>query len=464
MSDISLGRNAWSNLSLARQFALAGGVVMLVATLAVGFWVSGRIEDVVVRNTANATARYMDSFIAPLTQDLADHEMLSPDVSAEIERTLSGTSLGARVVSFKIWREGGRLVGASNAALIGQTFEVTEELQLAWTGDVHADFDALGDDEDAAENAMGLPLLEIYSPVRERGSGRVIAVAEFYEVATQLESDLAKARVASFAAVALVMALIGGSLFAIVLRGSRTIDRQVVALKDLSARNVALRLRVQGAAGRFSEMNEQALRRIGEDLHDGPAQLMGFAALRLDALRGHLASDQARQELDGVESAVRESIREVRSISRGLSLPDVDRKPIATLLQGLADAHAARTETAVDVVCDLGERADLPLAVKICVYRVAQEGLTNAWRHGGGKGQKVRLWIASDILRVSVSDSGPGLTGPARRSEPDDTGLGLAGLADRVETLGGHIELRNRPASDGGGAELRMTLDLRGVE
>ena len=53
-------RKGLEGLSLARQFALAGGVVMLAATLLVGWFVSGRIEDVVVRNTANATALYMD--------------------------------------------------------------------------------------------------------------------------------------------------------------------------------------------------------------------------------------------------------------------------------------------------------------------------------------------------------------------------------------------------------------------
>jgi len=64
-------RKGWSGLSLARQFALAGGVVMLVATGLVGWFVAGRIEEVVVRNTANATALYMESFVAPLTKILA---------------------------------------------------------------------------------------------------------------------------------------------------------------------------------------------------------------------------------------------------------------------------------------------------------------------------------------------------------------------------------------------------------
>ena len=53
-----------------------------------------------------------------------------------------------------------------------------------------------------------------------------------------------------------------------------------------AARNVSLRLKVQSAAGRFSALNDQALRRIGADLHDGPAQLMGYSFLRSAASTG----------------------------------------------------------------------------------------------------------------------------------------------------------------------------------
>lgn len=450
---------AWSDLSLAGQFALAGGVVMLVSALLVGAFVSRRVEEVVVRNTANATALYMESFLAPLTQGLASDTHLSATSRGEIERLLDETALGQRVVSFKIWRQGGLLVDASNTGLVGQTFDVTENLKLAWQGEVRADFDDTGDQEDVAEHAMGLPLLEIYSPIREVATGRVIAVAEFYEIATQLKSDLARVRAVAWASVAGVMAMIGGSLFAIVLRGSHTIDAQVMALKDMSGRNLALRLRVQGAAARFSAMNDQALRRIGADIHDGPAQLMGFAALRLDALRAQMPNGKMQSDMQAVEAAVQDSIVELRNIARGLSLPDIERKSVEDILRGLVEAHGARTGTEVGFACDLGDRADLPLAVKICVFRFVQEGLTNAWRHAEGRGQEVRLTIARDVLTLSVLDRGAGFADLPPTPAADEEGLGLPGLVDRVESLGGHVELRNRV---GGGAEITMTLDVKG--
>ncbi len=387
MADLGNAGNAWTRLTLAQQFAWAGGLVMLAATVVVGLFVTARIEEVVVRNTANATALYMESFIAPLTQDLAATDRLTPASEAALQRLLVETPLGRRVLTFKIWIEGARVIASSDTTIVGRSFAVTENLTQAWTGEVRADFNALSDLEDEGEAGLGVPLLEIYSPIRATGTGEIIAIAEFYENATGLERDLIRVRLTSWAAVAMVMAAIWGLLFAIVLRGSRTIDRQFVALSEMAARNVSLRLKVQSAAGRFSALNDQALRRIGADLHDGPAQLMGFAALRLDVLRKAVAADR-QADVDQIEAAIGDAIKDIRNISRGASLPDIDRKPIAEVTRGLVDAHAGRTGTEVALTADFGDRTDLPLAVKICLGRVVQEGLTNAWRHAGAWGSR----------------------------------------------------------------------------
>jgi signal transduction histidine kinase len=465
MTSTDRPRNLWSDLSLAGQFALAGGLIMLLAAIVIGFWVSRRIEDAVVRNTANATALYMESFIAPLSQDLARGQEISATNRAEIARLLTDTPLGSRVVSFKIWVKGPRVVASSDLAIVGKTFPATENVTQAWKGQVMATFNDLVDEEDRAEHALNMPLLEIYAPIRARASGQIIAVAEFYEIATQLRTDLTRARMTSWLAVFLILAAIGGALFAIVLRGSRIIDRQIVALGQMASHNVSLRLKVQGAAARFSQMNDQALRRIGADLHDGPAQLMGFAALRLDYLRSQAANPAVQTEIDAIEKAIREAIQDIRNISRGVSLPDIERRTLADVVQGLVDAHAARTQTEVGLTLDLPPDTDLPIAVKICAARVVQEGLTNAWRHAGGQGQGVSVHQHDHSLIVAVLDRGPGL--PEAAPTPEDAeqlyGLGLAGLIGRVESLGGVLTLANR--SDGRtGTELRMILDLRGVE
>ena len=458
----------WRDWSLATQFAVAGGVVMLVAMMLVGRWVSMRIEEAVVRNTANATAQYMESFISPLSQDLAKFDSLSPVARQAIDEIFTNTPLGKRVVSFKLWKGNGLVVEASDKSIVGKTFEVDDDLKLAWSGQVAASFSGPTDAENAAEQALGVPLLEIYSPIREVWSGKVIGVAEFYEIGTELEAELRDARLNSWLAVALVMFLIGASLYAIVLRGSRTIDSQRAALTsqlqrltELSDHNTTLRRRVQNAAARASAQNDQSLRQVGADLHDGPAQLMGFAALRLDAIRGVVADPAAKADLTSVESAVKDAIKELRTIARGLSLPQIEQRPLDELVRSLAEAHAARTETSVAVVCTLPPDRPFSPAVKITIYRFVQEGLNNAWRHAAGAGQSVELTLKAGVLMLTVSDKGPGFgSTPSLETRPseDGSGMGLSGLQDRVESLGGSFERLSPP---GGGAAIRMTLDMK---
>lgn len=472
----------WRRQSLATQFALAGGAVLLLSALLIGSWVSSRIEGIVVRNTANATALYMESFISPLSQDLAVADVLSPGAYRALDEIFDGTALGERVVSFKIWNPAGKIVASSDPEVAGKSFPVSAKLQAALAGDISASFEKLGGEESAGEQALDMPLLEIYSPIREVWSGKIIGVTEFYEVGTDLQSDLIQARRTSWGAVTLILSTIGGLLYSIVRKGSNTIARQSSALNDqlgelraLADRNRGLRQRVQQAASRASAMNDRALRRIGADLHDGPAQLLGFSALRLDSIRRAMPEDQ-RGELETIERAVKDAIREIRTISKGLSLPDIETRDTATLIRSITEAHAARTGTDVALDCDLPDDVVLPAAVKICLYRFVQEGLSNAWRYAEGKGQSVQLSMKGPHLTLVVADSGPGypahalagtgtIAGPDGLPEASDGsrgdfgGMGLSGLRDRVESLGGTMTTGGRP--DGHGAVLKMELDMR---
>jgi hypothetical protein len=139
------GAGFWSVLTLSQRFALMGGVVMLAGMAVIGSWVSHRIEGGVVRNTAVATALYMDNFIAPVSQELGRFDTLSPEVADVLHDIFSNTPLGERVVSFKIWKQGGLVAHASNPALIGRVFEPTASLRAAWSGQVMVEFDDLAD-------------------------------------------------------------------------------------------------------------------------------------------------------------------------------------------------------------------------------------------------------------------------------------------------------------------------------
>lgn len=454
---------AWRGLSLAGQFALAGSLVLLAGMLAIGFWVTRQIEDGVTRNTASATALYMESILAPLSQELASSDMLSPGARRAVDEILLNTAIGDRLAAFKIWKPGGLVVYSSEPAIIGSRFEPTDRLRAAWAGQVIGHFDDLHDEENVNERALGLPLLEIYSPIREAWSGRVIAVAELYEIATGLEDDLFRARLTSWLVVAAVTLSMFGLLFGIVLRGSRTIEAQHAAqakrvdeLARLAEQNDVLRVRVQRASSRATEHNERYLRRISAELHDGPAQLLALASLRLDGVVPAADGGDSPSDLQVVKSSLDDAMRDIRDICRGLSLPALESMTLPAILRTAVEAHSKRTGSDVDLTMGMEEPA-LSQSLKICVYRFVQEGLNNAFRHAGGAGQQVESCVEGGALRLRVSDSGPGFTADNAPAPSGHQGLGLAGLRERVESLGARLEIRSAP---GEGTRLEMTAEL----
>jgi len=462
-------QETWSRLSLAAQFVVTGSVVLLMGMAVIGIWVTDRIEEGVTRNSASSTALYMESFVAPLIGELTSSNELSPATRRSLDELLTNNELGRRVISFKIWKEEGLIAYSSHAEIIGQRFPTTPNLLAAWQGEVTAEFDTLEDEEDARERDRGLPLLEMYSPIRERHTGRIFAVAEFYATAETLNKNLLVANLQSWLVVALVTLMMLGALSGIVLRGSRTIKQQQIALEgrvnelsDLLDQNKLLSERLQRSSQRTTEINESYLRRISADLHDGPAQMLSLALLRLDALEPLFdkASGESGQEseVQVVRGALTEAITEIRDICTGLTLPVLDDLSPKRLLNHVANAHMRRTQS--EVVVDIQSVPEtLEKSIKICIYRFVQETLSNAYRHAGGHDQKLSCSYENGLLEVSVSDSGPGFA--EAQGDFQSTGLGLPGLRERIESLGGRLRIHSHPDK---GSRILMQYRIEGSE
>ncbi|ENN85407.1 putative signal transduction histidine kinase [Rhizobium freirei PRF 81] len=455
----------WNAQSLARQFLLAGGFVAICAMLVVGSIVAGLIENAVTRNSAATTALYVDSVIAPLLPDMQTTRALDDTVARALDETLGQGALGTRLFSFRLWSSDGTILYSNTKDLSGRQFPLSDSLKTAFSGQMVAKFNQIDDVESVAERDSGKPLLEIYNPVLQPWSGKVVAVSEFYEVANDFEGSLNQARLLSWLVVALFTLTFFALLSIIVLRGSRTIDNQrkalngrIVELSALLEQNKALRARVQRATQRAAALNESYLRRIGADLHDGPAQLVAYASLRLDSrtLTSPAAPSGEREaSLRTIKTSLDDAMTEIRSICSGLMLPHIETDNLADLLERAIRAHERRT--GVTVTLSTGKiPADLSTSAKICVYRFVQEALNNGYRHAGGMGQKVAQSFEEGLVVVEVADEGQGF-------DPKDVGpqkLGLAGLRDRVESLGGTFQL----LSSNRGTTVRMSLNIEEME
>jgi len=301
-----------------------------------------------------------------------------------------------------------------------------------------------------SEQARGFSrLLEMYLPVRERGGGRIIAVAEFYVLPTEIDQEVAGAQLRSWLAVGGAVTLVYLLLFGIVRQGSQTIDRQRLALEnqvnELSAllhQNEVLRDRVRVAAERTTTLGERSLRRISGDLHDGPGQMLALAMLRLDQLRADDGKVDEK-ELADLQSALNDALRDMRAIAAGLRLPELTLLSAADAVRRAVDDHVRRT--GVPVALTIDEALDeVSLPTKIALFRAVQELLSNSTRHGGGRDVAVDLVGESGQLALAVSDGGPGF----EQANVGESGhLGLAGIREQAELLGGTFEIGARPTA-----------------
>jgi signal transduction histidine kinase len=405
----------WRGWTLARQFAVCASLVLLPVMALTGSWVTSLTVDQVTRSSATAAALYIESVVDPLVQELGTGDRISPANIARLERLLDETSLGLQVHSFVIWLGDGRVVFASHRELIGKTLPVSARQRAAWQGTVSASYNKLVDAEYAAAAARSSadPLTEVYVPVRERGSARVIAVAELYQNSHNLRSEVADARRRAWLRIGGISLAMLTALFFIVRQGSQTIETQREALETriddlvrLLRENAGLRARVEQASARASESNEFYLKRLGADLHDGPAQLLGLALLALDDNGAALKKVAARQGPSTAE-IIAQALRELRQVASGLAIPEITTMTVEAAIRAAVRRHEQLSGTCVAVDLAALPR-DATQALKICIYRVVQEGLTNAVKHAGGAGQCVRARCEGGLISVEVADSGLG--------------------------------------------------------
>jgi signal transduction histidine kinase len=440
---IALARK-FSDLSLARQFMLGGSVVSVLAVLLVGMAVTSLIERAVTLNAGATTALYVDSIIAPLLPDMRNNRRLDEGVQRALDETLGQGALGERLAEMRLWGAEGTVLYSNDPKLVGRRFERSVNLDRAFAGEMVVNFHL------DADGALASALLEIYNPILQPWSGEVVAVIEFHERADQFAETLRHARWRSWLAVAGVVLIFFLTLSAVVLRGSRTIDRQALALEDrvtelttLLTQNRALHSRVQTAAKRVAALNEGHLRRIGADLHDGPAQLVALASLRLDGegIVGVDADAETRTaEVASIRACLDEALREIRAISHGLVLPQIENAGLIELVAHAIDEFERRSGCVVQRHVAEADPALSPVE-RICIYRFLQEALNNAHRHCLGAQLTAALTFDGDTLTVRVADDGPGFDPHAVSPQS----IGLAGLRDRLESLGGHFTFDTSP-------------------
>ncbi len=253
-------------------------------------------------------------------------------------------------------------------------------------------------------------------------------------------------------------------LFILVRRGCQTIDQQRRELNEKVAQLTALNaqhVRVWRAAASTTALNEIFLRRISADLHDGPGQDLGFALMRFESISDICSKCPGGKEgrmvvaaaLRPINSAIQSALADLRLISADLRMPEIDRMSLNEIAARAVRDYESKTGVNVVLLASVSSTA-ASLPVKIALYRLLQEALANGFRHAAGAGQRVDIRNEDRRLLVEISDKGPGFDQHAAIKEGH---IGLFGMRERVELLGGSFDLQSKP---GLGTVIRLNLPM----
>jgi PAS domain S-box-containing protein len=213
----------------------------------------------------------------------------------------------------------------------------------------------------------------------------------------------------------------------------------------LQAANAALRAeiaerrRLEVEVLRIAEWEQ---RRIGQDLHDDLCQQLAAIAYLCDSVAPQSGpmSLRARTKIRRIGVLLHRALGDARNMARGLSPINLEDRGLRAALKDLATAVRTCSGVHCRLQCDHGLfRDDATRAAH--VYRIVQEAVGNAIRHGKARNIKISLRAVRRTLRLSIEDDGKGVPNRPRRSR----GMGLGSMQYRAHAMGGSFEIRRRP-------------------
>ena len=238
---------------------------------------------------------------------------------------------------------------------------------------------------------------------------------------------------------------------------------QAVALQAaLAAENVRLadglrasRSELAQAHGQLLAAREEERRRLGWALHDGPIQDLLVISHRLAALETE--AEEHTQVLVELRRAVVSQVHRLRELYAELRPGTLDELGLCQAVRALAieceETHGF--SVALDVHGNMAQMSD---EAEVTLFRTAQEALANAARHAGAKHVRLAMMCDGQGVALTVVDDGQGFRVPGRLSTLARTGhFGLLGLEERLERLGGWLDVRSRP---GAGTRVQAWLPI----
>lgn len=233
----------------------------------------------------------------------------------------------------------------------------------------------------------------------------------------------------------------------------------VIAVAVFVGRHIDTERKERDRARRFASMlvkaQEDEQRRIAQELHDEPLQLLVDLSRTLDeAIVASSGTPGLPPRLTQARETVLEISARIRTVVRGLRPPALDKLGLTTALRGLVAAANNTTDAEIELIIG-GDHDRLPPAIELGVYRIAQEALNNAIRHGHPRHISVIFDHTDRQVRLRVGDDGRGFDDHQleRTGRPDS--FGLIGMHERAELMGARL---NVESPRGGGTVIDLSV------
>ncbi|MCA9955199.1 MAG: sensor histidine kinase [Anaerolineales bacterium] len=218
------------------------------------------------------------------------------------------------------------------------------------------------------------------------------------------------------------------------------VHRVRVYAHDVTARKRAEEA-IQDMARRIVLAQEEERQRISRELHDEAGQALTALKISLEIIQGEapVEVEELRQNLTEVIALTDTTRDRIRQLARGLRPPALDTVGLNLTLEDYCRNYGRLTQLAITY--EGTPNLQLLDASNICLYRILQEALTNVAKHAHANQVQVKLWADKSSVHLSITDDGLGFAEKAALVRSHGTGLGIIGMHERVELLGGHLEI-----------------------
>jgi two-component system NarL family sensor kinase len=427
--SLDAGRPGRFDLGFVGATAAVAAVAAVAVAVALAFVIPDIVERHLLEGTANSIHETMHEIVAStdITGDLTAENL------GELQSQISRSLLGREVVRVKIWNDSGTIVFSDESRLVGQTYEISDDLREAFSGRLIFETPTLTRPENQFERGLG-DLREYYVPFHNSDQG-IDFVFEVYELSDNLVDTVDNIRNAIWISLGLGAVALLAALGAATVANARAERRQVARSERLIREILETR-------------DDERTRIIGA-LHDDIGQPLYRILFGLQASRATLEEgSDVHDELLNLDSLVREVDATLRTELTTLRDEPGIEIDLELALAELVEVAEAETKLEIDFESDVIN--ELPLPHRATLYRAAREALTNVERHAHAVHVTVRLIEGRDSTMVEVIDDGAGSLG--------DPGLGLTTTRDRLEAIGGGIQVKD---AKGGGTRFVAWVPLQ---